>query len=511
MTAPALRRVAAPLRRIPPRLRLPVAVYAGCQAVLLLWWAAFYPARTSADSVTYTYEVTDGPWRSDHSVAYDALDWLSLHLTGGVAALTLLQTAATAAALGYVCHALRALGVRGRWSAPAALLVVLLPSSGSFVVYVWKDVAFAVATLVAFGALTSLTARRLRAEGPLPADRGLRRDTLVLAAGFLGIGLFRNNGFPVLLCAGVLLVPLLRGMRRRLALATAVPLVVTLLLNGVVYSALGVQKPRADEAYAFNYADIGVAYGERPDTFTPADLALMREVAPLSHWAGPGADCHEADALMRKPMDRLKAGRINDQLMDLWFRVLKRTPGLVVHARLCRADIAWKPFGTHTGLYAASPVKALDKWRAAGHDSARSVPYGDNLYPRPLSYRLHHLAVGLLHRSERHYVQPAVWRGVNWTYLGYLIVLLAAVRRRRPVLLALAALPVGLQLTVLVANPSPLWRYMSASLILGVLTLPVAALAFAPRPEGGAGTRAAPPDQPAAAPEEATAARSSST
>ncbi|MFI0896893.1 DUF6020 family protein [Streptomyces sp. NPDC020983] len=507
MTAPALRRLAAPLLRTPPRLRLPVAVYAACQAVLLLWWAAFYPARASADSVTYTYEVTAGPWRSDHSVAYDALEWLSLHLTGGVAALTLLQTAAAAAALGYTCHALRALGVRGRWSAPAALLAVLLPSTGSFVVYVWKDVAFAVAAVAAFGALVSLTARRLAADGPLPADRGLRRDTLVLAAGFLGIGLFRNNGFPVLLCAGVLLVPLLRGMRRRIALAVAVPLVTTLLLNGVVYSALGVQKPRADEAYAFNYADIGVAYGERPDTFTPADLAVMREVAPLSHWAGPGADCHEADALMRRPMDRRRAGQINGRLMDLWFRVLKRTPGLVVHARLCRADIAWKPFGTHTGLYAPSSRKALDRWHAAGHDSARSVPYGGSLYPRPLSYRLNHLAVGLLRHSGRHHLQPAVWRGVNWTYLGYLVVLLAAVRRRRPVLLALAVLPLGLQLTVLVANPSPLWRYMSASLILGVLTLPVAALALAPR----AGNRAGPPDQPAAAPAEATAARSSST
>jgi hypothetical protein len=233
----------------------------------------------------------------------------------------------------------------------------------------------------------------------------------------------------------------------------------------------------------------------------------MRQVAPLSHWAGPGADCHQADALMRRPMDRRKAGQINDQLMSLWFRILKRTPGLVVHARLCRADIAWKPFGTHTGLYAASSRATLDKWHTADRDTARSLPYGDSLYPRPLSYRLNHLAADLVHRSERQYVQPAVWRGVNWAYLGYLIVLLVAVRRRRPVLLALAALPVGLQLTVLVANPSPLWRYMSASLILGVLTLPVAALAFAPRPEPAAG----PPDQPAAAPAEATAARSSAT
>lgn len=460
--------------RIPAKWRLPLAVYAACQALLLLWWAAFYPGRISGDSLTYLYEVSTSHWRSDHSVAYDSLLWLSLQLTGGVAALTLVQTVTMAAALAYVCVALRDLGVRGRWSAPAAVLLAAAPPTGSFVPYVWKDVAFSIAVLVAFGAVVRLTARRMRGDQGV-RDRSFKRDMVVLGVGCLGIGLFRNNGFPVIIATGVLLVLLLPGMRRWMAAATAIPLAVTLMMNNFLYPALGVQQPRADEVYAFNYADIGVAYAKRPDTFTASDLRLMKEIAPLSHWSGPGGDCHAADPLMRPPMNRRKAGRMNSQLLSLWTRILERTPTLIIDARMCRADIAWA-FTGHTGLYPASNKGLLSSWSSFGYSSAGKLPWGTTLRTRPLSTKLYRAASTSFDWTKKKQLQPLLWRGGNWSYVGYLVVLLVVARRRRYELLALAALPIALQVTVMVANPSPLWRYMCASLFLGVLTLPALAL-----------------------------------
>jgi hypothetical protein len=453
---------------------MPLAVYAACQLLLLGWWAAFHPGRITGDSLTYLYEVTTSHWRSDHSVAYDGLLWLSVEITGGVAALTLAQTVFMAVALAYVCVGLRDLGVRGRWSAPLAVVVAAAPMTGSFTVFVWKDVAFTIAALVAFGAVLQLTARRLRGAERV-RDRSFARQVAVLGVGCLGIGLFRNNGFPVIIAAGVLLVLLLPGMRRWTALATGAALAVALLLNNAVYPALGVQQPRADEVYAFNYADIGVAYSRRPDTFTPADLKLMAGIAPLSHWRGPGGDCHVADPIMHKPMNRLKAGRENSQLLDLWFRILRRTPSLIIDARLCRADIAWS-FTGHTGLYAPSNHSTLKSWASFGLSSANQLPYGRTLRDSPLSYKLDHAATRAYVWTQAPDRQPFLWRGGNWTYLGYLVVIALLARRRRYELLALAALPIALQLTVIAANPSPLWRYMSASLFLGALTLPALAL-----------------------------------
>lgn len=478
--------------RLPARFRLPLVVYAACQVILLVWWAAFYPGRISPDTLTYLYEVTTSHWRSDHSVAYDALVWLSVRITGGIAALTLLQTVAMSALLAYVCVALRDLGVRGRWSAPAAVALAIAPSTATFTIYVWKDVAFSLASLLAFGALIQLTARRLRGAERV-RDRAFRREIVLLGIGCLGIGLFRNNGFPVIMALGVLLVILLPGMRRWTAVATAVPLAAALLLNNLIYPALGVQSPRPDEVYAFNYADIGVAYAKRPGTFTAADTRLMAQVAPLSHWSGPGGDCHGADPMMAPPMNRLKAGRMNDQLMDLWFRILKRTPSLIVEARLCRADIAWSLDG-HTGLYSVSNTPALKHWDKFGLHSYKQIPYGSSLRDDPLSTKLHKAATRVYEKSKKTEYQPYLWRGVSWTYLGYLIVLLLVALRRRPALLALAALPFALQVTVLVANPAPLWRYMSASLFIGVLTVPVLALLARRAPAGPRERAARTPD-----------------
>jgi hypothetical protein len=365
--------------------------------------------------------------------------------------------------------------VRGRWSAIAALVVAAAPMTGSFTVYVWKDVAYTIATLVAFGAVIQLTARRLRGAHAV-RDRSFRRQLLTLGLGCLGIGLFRNNGFPVIIAAGVLLVLLLPGMRRWIAVATAVPLALTLLMNNALYPALGVQQPRADEVYAFNYADIGVAYAKRPDIFTASDLRLLRGIAPLSHWRGPGGDCHVADPLMRKPMDRYKAGRENGQLLSLWGRILEHHPALIIDARLCRADIAWA-FTGHTGKYPASNNPLLRSWSDFGLSSSDQLPYHASLRDDPLSYRLDHAATRAYVWTQGANQAPFLWRGVNWTYLGYLVVALVALRRRRYELLTLAVLPAGLQATVLAANPSPLWRYMCAALFVGVLTVPALALA----------------------------------
>ena len=457
-----------------PRRRLPLAAYAACQLLLFGWWAAFHPGRITGDSLTYLYEVSTSHWRSDHSVAYDALLWLSLQITGGIAALTLAQTVAMAAALAYVCTALRDLGVRGRWSAPVAVLVAGAPMTGAFTVYVWKDVAYTIAAIVAFGAAVQLTARRLRGR-ERRRDASFARQVTVFGLGLLGVGLFRNNGFPVILAAGVLVVALLPGMRRWTAVAAGAALAVSLLTNNLLYPALGVQQPRADEIYAFNYADIGVAYAKRPDTFTPSDLRLMSGIAPLSHWRGPGGNCHVADPIMHKPMDRLKAGRENGQLLALWFRILRRTPSLIIDARLCRADIAWA-FTGHTGMYAPSNHSTLASWASFGLSSYRQLPYAHALPDDPLSFRLDREATKAYTWTQAPERTPFLWRGANWTYIGYLVVLLAVARRRRYELLALAALPIALQLTVIAANPSPLWRYMSASLFLGALTVPALAL-----------------------------------
>jgi hypothetical protein len=468
----ALRRAA---DRLPPHVRLPVAVALLCELVLFGWWLAFYPGLMSFDTVTYVWQVTTGHWRSDHSVAYDVLVWLSLQLTGGLGALTLLQTVAMAACLGYVCHGLRALGVRGRWAALAPLAVAVVPSTGTFAVFVWKDSAYAIAAVLAFGACVHLVLRQRAAA-----------HWWLLAAGMTGLSLFRNNTYPGVIAAGLVLLVALPRRRGRIAAATLIPTVLALGLNFAVYPALGIQKPRTSSYYAFNYADIAVAYHRAPQSFRRSDLAVMARVAPLDHWSGGGANCAWVDPLMAPPFDRQAAERLNGRLLDVWKDVLKQRPDLMLSAHLCRARIGWALPHNSTDIYVQPPVVPADRF---GYSLPGRPMAGSRWLPAlrtdAPSVRLHRAGVWAYTLARTPELTWLLWTGSLWCYATYLIT--ARVMRRRPLraALALAATTAGLQVAQLVATPAGLFRYMAAPVLLGFLAVPLLSAAHpADRPPG---------------------------
>ncbi|MFG1805823.1 DUF6020 family protein [Streptomyces sp. NPDC049040] len=485
---PALRRAAA---RLPERARLPVAVALVCEAVLLLWWLAFHPGLMSFDSVTYVWQVTTGHWRSDHAVAYDVLVWLSLQITGGLAALTFVQTVALAASLGYVCHGLRALGVRGRWAAAAPLAVVLVPSTGTFGIFVWKDSAYAVAAVLAFGACAHLAARQ--------------RDILhwwLLAAAMTGLSVFRNNTYPAVVTAGLMLLIAMPRRWRAIAAATLVPTALALGLNFGVYPAIGIQEPRTSSYYAFNYADIAVAYHRAPRDFRRSDLAVMSQVAPLTHWSSGGANCAWVDPLMGRPFDRPAAERLNGRLLDVWGHVLSKRPDLMLSAHLCRGRIAWALPRNDSDIFVQPPVITADRFgysRPGGlMEHSRFLPA---LRTDPPSASLHRAGVWAYTAARAPELTWFLWTGSLWCWATYLIVLRLVRRRPLRAALALAATTAGLQVAVLVATPAGLFRYMAAPVLLGFLALPLLTAAHpADRPPGkgrarGSARRAA-PDEP---------------
>src|SRR5260370_19702152 len=206
--AARLRRLVVDMAQRPPRRwRLPLATYLACQVIFLFWWMAFYPGLMSYDSVVYVLHVTTGPWVSDHSVLYDSLVWLSLHATGGLAALTLAQTVAISAALGYTVAAFRRLGVPGTWTAVAAATVAALPSTCTFIIFIWKDVPFVICSYLIVPTVAHLVSLR-----GLPRWRRDRRVVWLIGAlglGMLGMMLFRLNGVLMGVVAALALVCLL--------------------------------------------------------------------------------------------------------------------------------------------------------------------------------------------------------------------------------------------------------------------------------------------------------------
>jgi hypothetical protein len=466
------------LERIPPHRRLPIAGFVIPQVVLLVWWAAFFPGAFSYDSIAYVWHVTTDHWMSNHSVVYDSLVWLSLNTTGDLWALTLLQTIAASATIAYTCVMLRDFGVRARWSLTAAAALVIVPSTGTFIIFVWKDVPYTIGALLAFAATGRLVARRLRGRLEL-RDRGFYREMGLIFLGCLAMGVFRNNGLLVMVFAAPLLLIVLPKVRRWMLAATVVPVIIAAVLQLVVYPAVGIITPTKDQVYAMNYADIAVAYGRAPQTFSRQDLSIMTQVAPLSHWKAPeSTTCYDADGVMRKPMNRPAAARLNSQLLDIWSEVAKRTPNLLLDSRLCRSHIAWAiwqgPRDMMGNTLISQPVtpKSLFGW-ASWNEQIKHSKYRPVLKMRPLSYKLNTAATFAFRASEVDTLDWLLFRGAIWCYATYAVVIMLLRRRREWAFLGLLAFTVGLQLCVLTANPAPLFRYMVSPIFIGFFMLPL--------------------------------------
>jgi hypothetical protein len=465
--------------RVPPGWQLPLAVYVVCQAIFLFWWAAFYPGLMSYDSIIYVIHVTTGPWVDNHSVLYDALVWLSLHATGGLGGLTLAQTAVMSVALAYTVVAFRRLGVPGRWTAVAAVALAALPPTGTFIVFVWKDVAFSICTYLVVPTVAHLLS--LRGAAGWRADRRVNRLIAALGLELLGVCLFRPNGFVVVVIAAVVLLVLVPRVRARLAAAAVAAVCLAFALNLFVYPGAGIQRAPTSLALGPAYADIAVAYAARPSSFTTADRALMTRVAPLSEWTTT-ANCLSADSTTRIPGFNANASKVSGQLFSLWLRVLGRSPDLILGARICRGSIAWSIFpnsAAGSAGYLASSVVPSSLFGLASTKSVRNSPYRAGLATRPLLGPVNKLAVFLRSVAQLPQLQWLLWRGAFWCYVSYLAVWVLARRRHNWPLLSLAAIVVGQQLAIIIDNPSQLFRYMASPILIGIMLLP---LFFARKP-----------------------------
>ncbi len=458
-------------RMVPRRRWLPLATYLACQLILLFWWAAFYPGLMNRDSITFVVHVTTGPWVSDHSVLYDSLVWLSLHATGDLGALTLVQTAAMSAALAYTVTAFRYLGVPGRWTAAAAVIVAALPPLGSFIVFVWKDVPFAICAILVVPTLARLIS--LRGPTGWRRDRRVNRLFAVLGLEMLGMCLFRQDGFAMVLVATIILLVLMPGVRTQLVGVASAAILVTIVASVFVYPAVGIKRPPSGLVLAEAYSDIAVAYAERPSSFTPADKQLMAKAEPLKRWKA-SADCYSA-ATARMPGLTRAPHRLKLQLVSLWLRVFLRTPQLILAARLCRGSIAWQVFpGARQAVAYQYPSRIpTGLFGAARLKKVRDNPYRAELATRPLSSALNKTATFLRAASEIPQLAWLLWRGATWCYIAYLAVWAVAARRRSWVLLSLAAIVAAQQLVVLVQNPAQVFRYMAAPLFIGILLIPL--------------------------------------
>ncbi|QKW19891.1 hypothetical protein HUT16_13215 [Kitasatospora sp. NA04385] len=415
-------------RRAKSRLRLPFAVAAGCWGVLLLWWAAVYPAFTGT-AVDGTAPLYAAAVRAVH-----------------VGPATLLQTAAAAFALGYLVAALARYGVRGRYSGPVALVLAGLPPTASLVVSATPAAVATTAALLLTGAGLRLLARR--AEGTLAQGGPAQRlDLAVLAAAVCALALTGTRGAGTALVAVAVLLLFLPGARVRLALLTVLALAVPIALG-----LLGHPATRTGDLHTLRAADLALARHRAAVPPTPG----LDAVAPPGDWDAAGADC-SATAALTERWNAPAARRAETELATAWRQLLRDHPDRVLDARLCRGRIAWGVWAGSGGPHAATVVPAP----AAGS--------------RGLWHPLHAAATWSRTLLRAPQLDWLLWRGALWAYLGLAAAVLHAWRHRMRALVPVAGAAVlGTQLALTASATDQDYRAMAAALFLGPLLLTLA-------------------------------------
>ncbi|MEU6716293.1 hypothetical protein ABZ897_32920 [Nonomuraea sp. NPDC046802] len=448
-----------------PRPWVALTTFLIIQAVLGCWWAAFYPGLFSRDSVLYLSHTLAGPWVSDHSVAYDALMWLSYTKTGDLGAVSFAQTTAMAGALTFLAQSLKSVGAPRKLTTAVVVLMPLAPPVGAFSVTLWKDVPFTICAVAIAGVCARMAARRT-VTGPALAGLAL----LVVA-----LGLFRANGFLVVGVAVVALLLIVKTRRAWLLLIGTLAAALPLMLTNMVFPTFGIVPPAKTYVYHTAFADIAVAFKDRPERFSEQDKALMASVAPLERWWWGGV-CYTVNPLIwRHDFSWQQADAHATELLDLWRRLLVSEPRLIVETRLCRGAIAWRPTQDPLDLggmtYRFSRRPNADTY--VGPDKVPDFPGRWVFSLRPLSWELNQVADPWLTSALAPEYDWVLWRGAVWSYVCYLAAALAAWALRNRYVLAVVAVVAGQQLTVLANISAQDFRYMATPIFVGVLLVPL--------------------------------------
>jgi hypothetical protein len=392
---------------------------------MLVWWFALLPGGMSNDSLDQWAQIRSGHWTSHHPVPETAFVWLTS--LGGVtpATTSLAQSLLIAAALGWFVHVVGRVIGGGRALWVAAGLLALLPLAGVFAVTIWKDVPETAALLVLSGLL-------LLAWRP---DRPLRRGWwIAVALAALAAGLFRWNGGTTAVIAAVIVAIALSGRRRWLIAATTAAAglagTVVLVLIPHVAPVTGVQPV---DSMAQELADLAQFARNTPHAFSRSDRATVVRVAPFHRWRFAGHSCVSIDPVTYRVIryeghePALDANA--SALSHVWRHLVRKEPGEFLHARACRASLAWS--------FANPPRRGIVAvWP---YVSANSFGLHQQSPPAVRSAARKVAAV-----SQRRWVQELLWRPALWVLLAIASALLLGLRNGRwRRLLLLLSVPVG--------------------------------------------------------------------
>lgn len=427
-----------------------------CWGLMLL---IFYPGVMTPDSIDQWHQSASRSY-SDWHPAYHTLAITAIrHLWDSPAAVATLQASALAFSLAWLIASVRrVVGAPSLSAHFAAWLCALNPFLCLTSITLWKDVPYA-SSLIAVSAIciNLIWLRRIRLRSWL--------SFIVVAAIMLACMLLRHNGAPVVAGVLIVLLAILHGQRKQVALLAIAVLGCFVALKGPVADAIGVRKAHAVYALASHHIASHLARGELPERAQERELLTQIGKGTL-RWP---YNCATVDAtIFSSQFDGPIAAANTAALLEQWARLAMRNPETEIEHVRCASSLVW--------LMTESPQDPAYHYLYGVYPSERGIRWIADM-PTPDSGGLHEA-------SKLPDLVPMVWnilptpsRDLVWRPASYLFALFfalaVAVRRRRDWRLILIAFPIALHSAVLAAvSVAQDVRYQLAAIALSAATVP---------------------------------------
>ena len=246
-------------------------------ATMMIWYIGYYPGAFSPDSVSQYEQAITGDYNDWHPVWHTICFFtFPLKITGGwTGAIILFQMLYFSLAMAYMCMVIYK--HYGKHAAITASAFVLLnPYTGSILLFPWKDVAFAISTLIATVMITEIY---------LSGEKWLTEwKCALLGIVLANATLFRHNA--VLYSAFMLLALFFHVSKKNWIILVTTLVVFLIAVKGPVYYSLHVDAPdnRISEIMGLPLTVIGNVAKESPGAMDEEIKEFAYSIASPEEW-----------------------------------------------------------------------------------------------------------------------------------------------------------------------------------------------------------------------------------
>jgi hypothetical protein len=418
---------------------------------LLAWWAGWFPAIMSSDSVDQWNQVLIFDFQNTHPIAHTTYLWAVSLVWQSPGAVALVQVILTAALLAVIARRLVDLGVELWMSVGIVWIIALLPMTGAMTIAIWKDVPFTLAMGWVFTELLLLAKGRKRFwatwHGPVRLGAALGLMWALRANGKLTVVVF-------VVALGIVFAKHWRPFLALVGTAIGIGIIVP----SVLIAILPVTNRPIEPAQVFMPQVASVVVHD-PRVLSEKDMALIIAVAPLDVWIG-AYDCGNSSPLVFNPVfDNSVIQNDPSSYRSLVVRSALAAPLNVAGHRWCAGEYLLSPYN-RTDTYVHRPP--FEIW-----------PNDIGLERAPLSDRAYAATLWAYQIAEKPGLTWLTWRPAVYVLVG--LVTFGALwwrRKLRPLewIGILFVIHLG---NVFLTSPSHEFRYAYGLYLISLASLPL--------------------------------------